>query len=181
MDSYGARSGTDPKTVDIVNAPTRPEPPICPVDERAALEDRLGYQRTTLLLKCGGLTAAQLALASVPPSSMSLLGLIRHLSAVEAWFHSYDGMPDHMFFWGYVPGATDGFEVDVSHAAEDLASYQASVTRSREAVAGRLLDEAPPGEDYSLRWIYLHMIEEYARHNGHADLLRERIDGATGE
>ena len=181
MDPDGARSGTDPKTADIVNAPTRPEPPICPVDERAALEDRLEYQRTTLLLKCGWLTAAQLALASVPPSSMSLLGLIRHLSAVEAWFQSYDGMPDHMFFWDYVPGATDGFEVDLSHAAEDLASYQASVTRSREAVAGRLLDDAPPGEDYSLRWIYLHLIEEYARHNGHADLLRERIDGATGE
>ena len=79
-------------------------------------------------------------------------------------------------------GATDGFEeVDVARAADDLASYQASVARSREAVAGRSLEEACPGEDYTLRWIYLHMIEEYARHNGHADLLRERIDGATGE
>jgi len=81
-----------------------------------------------------------------------------------------------------VPGSTEGFEeVDVARAADDLASYQASVTRSREAVAGCSLDESSSGEAYTLRWIYLHMIEEYARHNGHADFLRERIDGATGE
>jgi len=85
-------------------------------------------------------------------------------------------------FWDHVPGSTEGGnEVDIARAADDLASYQASVARSREAVAGRSLDEASPGEDYTLRWIYLHMIEEYARHNGHADFLRERIDGATGE
>ena len=154
-----------------------------PLDhERSALEDRLDYQRSTLLLKCGGLTPEQLTLRSVPPSTLSLLGLVRHLSGVEAWFHSYDGQPDHMYFWDYVPGSTEGCdEVDITRAADDLASYKASVARSREAVAGRSLDEASPGEDYTLRWIYLHMIEEYARHNGHADLLRERIDGATGE
>jgi len=162
--------------------PERADPPINPIDERAALVDRLEYQRTTLLLKCGGLTPEQLALRSVPPSTLSLLGLVRHLSGVEAWFHSYDGQPDHMYFWDYVPGSTEGGdEVDISRAADDLASYQASVARSRAAVAGRSLDEASPGENYTLRWIYLHMIEEYARHNGHADLLRERIDGATGE
>ena len=61
------------------------------------------------------------------------------------------------------------------------ASYLASVERSRSAVAGVSLDEPIPGEDHTLRWVYLHMIEEYARHNGHADLLRECIDGATGE
>ncbi|WP_344112374.1 DinB family protein [Kribbella alba] len=162
--------------------PERSEPPNDPIDERAALEDRLEFQRTTLLLKCGGLTPEQLALRSVPPSTLSLLGLVRHLSAVEAWFHSYDGQPDHQYFWDYVPGSTGGGDnVDITRAADDLASYQASVARSREAVAGRSLDEASPGEDYTLRWIYLHMIEEYARHNGHADFLRERIDGATGE
>ncbi|XVU29589.1 DUF664 domain-containing protein [Actinoplanes sp. CA-054009] len=75
--------------------PERPEPPIDPVDERSALDDRLEFQRTTLLLKRGGLTPAQLALRSVPPSAMSLLGLVRHLSAVEAWFHAYDEQPDH--------------------------------------------------------------------------------------
>ncbi|HKC28635.1 MAG TPA: DinB family protein [Jatrophihabitans sp.] len=159
--------------------PVRPDPPINPTDERAALEDRLEFQRTTLLMKCGGLKPEQLALRSVPPSTLSLLGLIRHLSAVEAWFHSYDGQPDHQYFWDY--GSTASGDVDITRAADDLASYQASVARSRAAVAGRSLDEASPGEDYTLRWIYLHMIEEYARHNGHADFLRERIDGATGE
>jgi hypothetical protein len=162
--------------------PDRPEPPNNPADERTALEGRLDYQRATLLLKCGGLTPEQLMQQSVPPSTLSLLGLVRHMSAVEAWFHGYDGQPDHLFFWNYVPGGTDSFDgVDVAHASDDLASYQASVARSREAVAERGLDEALPGEDFTLRWIYLHMIEEYARHNGHADLLRERIDGATGE
>jgi hypothetical protein len=164
------------------STPERAVPPNNPVDERAALEDRLEFQRTTLLVKCGGLTPEQLALRSVPPSTLSLLGLVRHLSGVEAWFHEYDGQPDHLYFWDYVPGSTGGSgKVDVARAADDLASYQASVARSREAVAGLSLDEVSPGEDYTLRWIYLHMIEEYARHNGHADFLRERIDGATGE
>jgi hypothetical protein len=164
------------------STPERPEPSTNPIDERAALEDRLEYQRTTLLMKCGGLTPEQLALQSVPPSTMSLLGLVRHLSGVEAWFHGFDGRPDHQFFHDYVEGESSGFrDVDVARAADDLASYQASVARSREAVAGRNLDEVLPDEDYSLRWIYLHMIEEYARHNGHADFLREQIDGATGE
>ncbi|PKH41063.1 DinB family protein [Nocardioides alpinus] len=162
--------------------PARPEPASSPVDERAALDDRLDYQRTTLLLKCGGLTPEQLVQQSVPPSNLSLLGLVRHLSGVEAWFHSYDGQPDHMFFWNYVPGSTDGFgEVSADRATDDLASYHASVERSRAAVQGRDLSEAVSGEEHTLRWIYLHMIEEYARHNGHADLLREHIDGATGE
>ena len=163
------------------STPERLEPPNNPIDERAALDDRLEFQRTTLLLKCGGLTPEQLALRSVPPSRLSLLGLVRHLSAVEAWFHAYDGQPDHMFFWDYVPGSPRSDEVDIAHAADDLASYQESVARSRKAVAGLSLDAVSPGDDYTLRWIYLHMIEEYARHNGHADFLRERIDGTTGE
>ncbi len=168
--------------VPIWTTPERPEPPHHPVDERAALEDRLDFQRTTLLLKCGGLTHEQLAEQSVLASNLSLLGLIRHMSAVEAWFHSYDGQPDHPFFWNYVFGESDGFDnIDADRAAEDLASYHASVERSRHAVAERGLDEVVPGEDYTLRWVYLHMIEEYARHNGHADLIREHIDGVTGE
>ena len=74
-------------------APERREPPHDPVDERTALEDRLDYHRTTLLMKCGGLTPHQLVQQSVPPSNLSLLGLVRHLSGVEAWFHGYDGRP----------------------------------------------------------------------------------------
>ncbi|WP_235537078.1 DinB family protein [Nocardioides sp. Soil805] len=162
--------------------PERREPSHEPVDERTALEDRLDYQRTTLLVKCGGLTPDQLVQQSAPPSNISLLGLVRHLSGVEAWFHGYDGRPDHQFFWNYVPGASDGFSgVTADRADDDLASYLASVERSRRAVRDRALDDVVPGERDTLRWIYLHLIEEYARHNGHADILRERIDGATGE
>lgn len=162
--------------------PERHDPPHDPVDERTALEDRLDYHRTTLLMKCGGLTPHQLVEQSVPPSNLSLLGLVRHLSGVEAWFHTYDGRPDHQFFWNYVPGVSDGFGgVSADRADDDLASYLASVERSRQAVKDRTLDDVVPGEHDTLRWIYLHMIEEYARHNGHADILRERIDGATGE
>lgn len=161
--------------------PERVEPPQIALDERAALDARLDYQRATLLIKCAGLAPEQLALRANPPSTLSLLGLVRHLSAVEAWFHDYDGRPDHMYFWDYDPDA-DSDEVDIARSGDDLASYRASVARSRAAVAGRGLDELTPSDgDYSLRWIYLHMIEEYARHNGHADFLRERIDGATGE
>ena len=126
--------------------PERPEPPNNPVDERAALEDRLDFQRTTLLLKCGGLTPEQLALRSVPPSTISLLGLVRHLSAVEAWFHGYDGQPDHAFFHNYVPNANNSFEdVDVARATDDLASYHASVARSRAAVPGATSARRCPG------------------------------------
>jgi Protein of unknown function (DUF664) len=97
-------------------------------------------------------------------------------------FTECDGRPDHQFFWNYLQGASDGFSgVSADRADDDLASYLASVERSRRAVRDRALDEVVPGEHDTLRWIYLHMIEEYARHNGHADILRERIDGATGE
>ncbi|MFF5081045.1 DUF664 domain-containing protein [Actinoplanes sp. NPDC000266] len=117
----------------------------------------------------------------VRDKALSLLGLVRHLSAVEAWFHAYDGRPDHHYFWDYVPGARNSADVTVARADDDLDAYLASVARSRAAVAGRGLDDRNPGEPHTLRWIYLHMIEEYARHNGHADFLRERIDGTTGE
>ena len=161
--------------------PGRPEPSQVPAGERIALEQRLDFQRATLLLKCAGLTPAQLALRACPPSTLSLLGLVRHLSRVEAWFHDYDRQPDDQYFWDYQPGADAGV-TDASRAEEDLASYHRSVQRARAAVAGLSLDEIMPAYgEYSLRWVYLHMIEEYARHNGHADFLRERIDGATGE
>jgi hypothetical protein len=126
--------------------PERPEPPNNPVDERAALEDRLDFQRTTLLLKCGGLTPEQLALRSVPPSPLSLLGLVRHLSAVEAWFHGYDGRPDHLFFHNYVPDAANSFEaVDVARAADDPASYHASVAGRARRCSGATSARRCPG------------------------------------
>jgi hypothetical protein len=137
-----------------------------------------------LLLKCAGLQAEQLAVRSCPPSSLSLLGLVRHMTEVEAWFHDFDRQPEGE--WYATDDDPDGCfsSVDATRADMDLTAYRASVDRARDAVNGVGLDElapTPDDEPVSLRWIYLHMIEEYARHNGHADLLRERIDGATGD
>jgi hypothetical protein len=107
------------------------------------------------------------------------------LTEVEQWFHDSDGEPVGDWYSTEEDPNACFSAVDPSRAEEDLAAYRASVERSRAAVSGRALDELSPepdeGRPVSLRWIYLHMIEEYARHNGHADLLRERIDGVTGE
>jgi len=163
--------------------PERAETPRTPPDERASLETWLDYHRATLLRKCAGLEPEQLAQRSCPPSSLSLLGLVRHMTIVEPWFHDFDDQPALDLYCSdeWPDGEFD--LVDPARAAEDLAAYRASVERSRAAVAGRSLDDLASGTraPTSLRWIYQHMIEEYARHNGHADLIRERIDGATGD
>ena len=163
--------------------PDRPETPQTPSDELISLETWLDYHRATLLKKCAGLTPEQLATRSCLPSSLSLLGLVRHMTVVEPWFHDFDDLPDLDLY--VTEENPDGeFDlVDPARAAEDLEAYKASIERSRAAVAGRGLDELAPGakKPISLRWIYMHMIEEYARHNGHADLIWERIDGATGD
>jgi hypothetical protein len=161
--------------------PDRPDTPRVPPDERTSLATWLDYHRVTLLRKCAGLTPEQLAERSCPPSPLSLLGLVRHMTIVESWFHSFDGLPGLDLYCTDDNPAGDFELVDPAQAGEDLAAFQASVARSRAAVAGRELDDLVPKEPISLRWVYQHMIEEYARHNGHADLLRERIDGATGD
>ena len=164
----------------------RVHPPRTPVDERDSLESWLEFHRATLLMKCAGLDPEQLATRSCPPSSLSLLGLVRHMTEVEPWFHDFDGEPAGEWY-STDDDPDDAFDsVDPPRADADLAAYHASVDRARRAVQGRSLDDISPEPDHhgvevSLRWIYQHMIEEYARHNGHADLLRERIDGATGD
>ncbi len=164
-------------------ATERTETPRTPRDERASLETWLDFHRATLLMKCGGLEPEQLATRSCQPSSLSLLGLVRHMTEVETWFHDFDGQPHGE--WYCTEDEPDGeFDlVDPGRADADLAAYYASVDRARAAVEGRGLDDLAPGarKPTSLRWIFQHMIEEYARHNGHADLLRERIDGVTGD
>jgi hypothetical protein len=162
----------------------RVDPPKTPGDERSSLESWLEFHRATLLMKCSGLEPELLATRSCPPSSLSLLGLVRHMTEVEGWFHDFDGKPEGE--WYSTDADPDGgFDsVDPARADEDLAAYHASIDRARRAVDGLDLDALSPSPDVeavSLRWIYQHMIEEYARHNGHADLLRERIDGATGD
>jgi hypothetical protein len=104
------------------------------------------------------------------------------MAEVEKWFHVFDGQPARQFFSSPDNPEADFEDLDPRQADRDLAVYQASVIRSRAAVIGRSLDDLipGPGKPTSLRWVYQHMIEEYARHNGHADLLRERIGGATG-
>jgi len=158
---------------------------ILVTDERMSLETWLDFHRATLLRKCAGLTAGQLVTKSCPPSSLSLLGLIRHMTDVEGWFHDFDGEPSAPFYWR--EDARDAaFEpLDPATADDDLAAFHVSVARARAAAAGRGLDDLCPcpgcDEPASLRWVYQHMIEEYARHNGHADLIREAIDGSTGD
>jgi uncharacterized damage-inducible protein DinB len=169
-------------------AVNRTDPPIA-AGERAMLEAWLDFHRDTLLIKCQGLTDDQLKAWSAPPSSLSLLGLVRHMTDVERnWFLRVLAEQDAPPIY-YTPENQDGEFDDVAAAdvAADLARYRAMVDRCRAVAAGYPdLDVIATGTrggqpyEFSLRWIYMHMVEEYARHNGHADLLRERIDGATG-
>jgi hypothetical protein len=157
-------------------------------DERTALDQLLDYQRGTLLSKCAGLTAAQLKQRSTPPSALSLLGLVRHMTEVERWWFRMHGNAE-VLEWLYDPdlNGADFDDTADADAAGNIAAYWDEVEAARAAVAGKSLDTVVPSRgDHpertrDIRWIYLHMIEEYARHNGHADLLREAIDGATGD
>jgi Protein of unknown function (DUF664) len=150
-------------------------------DERPMLQAFLDWHRATLLYKCQGLTGEQLAERAVPPSELSLLGLIRHLTRAErAWFRQR--FADEPVEDAY--GRDEAFQAtDPARAAADYARYTEEIKRCDAAAANPPLDATftHDGEAVSLRLIYLHMIEEYARHLGHADLLRERIDGTTGE
>ncbi|MFD8154342.1 DinB family protein [Streptomyces sp. NPDC059720] len=156
-------------------------------DERRMLVDMLGAQRTTLELKCSGL-AAELAVRSVEPSTLSLLGLVRHLADVERrWFRQVLAGQDAPPVFSSAAEPDGDFDGATGDPRVIEAAWEA--WRTEVDFAERFTDRAPhlevEGEDawrgtVSLRWVLLHMIEEYARHNGHADLLRERIDGSIG-
>jgi uncharacterized damage-inducible protein DinB len=154
--------------------------------ERQMLEAWLDFHRQTLLGKCSGLTAEQLRQRSAPPSTLSLLGLVRHMADVErGWFRRRIAGEDIAFLYSSEADPDGEFDnVEGAGAEQDFAAYLREVELARQAAAGRELDETfyhtRHKANMSVRWVYLHMIEEYARHNGHADLLRERIDGATG-
>jgi pimeloyl-ACP methyl ester carboxylesterase/uncharacterized damage-inducible protein DinB len=171
----------------------RPEPPPA-ADETATLLGFLDYQRATLEWKCSGLDSAGLQ-ATVAASSMTLGGLLKHLTYVEdLWFSRFLHGQDKQPPWDTVDWKADP-DWDWHSAAEDTPEqlrtlWRSAVDRSRslvaDALAGDGMDQParrawPDGRAPSLRWIVCHMIEEYARHNGHADLLRESIDGSTGE
>lgn len=171
----------------------RPEPPLAS-DETATLLGFLEFMRATLEWKCAGLDAAGLN-ATVGPSSMTLGGMLKHLAYVEdQWcsrsLHGHDPRPP----WDTVDWTADP-DWDWHSATEDTPEqlrtlWQDAVARSRSLVADALADGGmdrlarrtwADGRAPSLRWIICHLIEEYARHNGHADLLRESVDGLTGE
>jgi uncharacterized damage-inducible protein DinB len=152
-------------------------------DDRPILEGFLNWQRATLLNVCAGLDGERLAARPIPASSLSLLGLIRHLAKVERiWFRQRAaGQPVAPM---YDPALGKSADFDLTEAGEaeaDVARLEAEWRLADEAVADIAFDHTfdVNGELFSLRMVYVHMIYEYARHNGHADLLRESIDGVT--
>ena len=151
--------------------------------EREMLERWLEFHRMTLLLKCEGLDGASRKARPVGTSKLSLHGLIRHMAEVERnWFRGVlAGDTDAPYIFGDSEDA-EMVPLDEARWEDDLNIWHAECDFSRKEVASRSLDDTGlnRGEPCSLRWIYLHMIEEYARHNGHADLIREMVDGRVG-
>ncbi len=163
---------------------SRIDPPLV-ADERVMLDAWLDYHRETLSWKCEGLSDEQLKRAAVPPSNLTLLGLVRHMAEVErGWFADLCGLDEAGPYSTSDDPDADFDNVETADVAADLETFAREVSTYREHVARLPLDAVKPGRrgrEFSLRWIYVHMIEEYARHNGHADLIREAIDGTTGD
>jgi uncharacterized damage-inducible protein DinB len=169
-----------------MTADTRVDPPF-EADERTMLDAWLEFHRATLAMKCDGLSDDQLRARAVPPSSISLLGLVRHMAEVERnWFRRVlagEDAPGRYYTDDDPDGDFDN--VDTADVAEAFDFWNAECARGREVAGAMDLDQVGNtkrrGSDVSLRWVLVHMIEEYARHNGHADFLRERIDGTVGD
>ena len=163
----------------------RTEPPYVS-DELTSLQEWLRFHRETLLFKCEGLTHEQLATRSVSPSGMSLLGLVRHMTDVERWwFRANLGGAALEGPFGPKDNLSGDFDdLDSMPAQQVWEAFRAECSAADAAAAGLPLETTFPHQRHGaidLRWLYVHMIEEYARHNGHADLLREAVDGTTGD
>jgi hypothetical protein len=144
-------------------------------DERSLLDGWLDYYRLAMVRKCAGLRFDQLAQRSCPPSTMSLAGLVRHLTEMERAYAQRLADPGLALRYVTPEGPDADFdEVSPAGVQADMVTFTEHWERSRAVLAALPLDDR-------LRWHYLYLIKEYARHLGHADLLRERIDGATGE
>jgi len=154
-------------------------------DERSTLLAFLEWQRATLERKCEGLDADQLRTRSAPPSSLSLLGLVRHMADVErGWFRRTLAGEEVGDIYSTADDEDGDFDnVDTADVDEAFATWRDECTRADEIVSRRALEATGfqrTGREVSMRWILMHMIEEYSRHNGHADLIREMVDGAVG-
>jgi hypothetical protein len=164
---------------------TRAEPPAT-ADERETLISFLDWHRATFELKCAGVAPERLSERGVPPSSLSLHGMARHLAGVERWWFRIQFAGEDVPLLYYSDDDPDqDFDDLGGDVAEAFEVWREECRRSREIVAAAAsLDETgtrrTTGEPFTLRWLLVRLIAEYARHNGHADLLRERIDGATG-
>jgi uncharacterized damage-inducible protein DinB len=173
----GRMTWTAPEVTRTGGSLTAPEPEL--------LRGLLDWHRSTLLLKCAGLSGEQLATAPLAPSNLTLLGLVRHLSKVErTWFRQrFRGERIDTLYSTPQRPDVDFEDVDPARAEEDYRRLLAEQESARRAVADASLDETfidSDGGKVSLRLVFNHMIGEYARHNGHADLIRQHVDGVTG-
>jgi Protein of unknown function (DUF664) len=167
-----------------VSAPAdnRTEPPA-DADERDLLVGWLEFHRSTLARKCAGLSEEQLRRCPVPPSSLSLIGLVRHLTEIERLYlrHGFAGEPLSPLLYVGDDEPEGDFDL-LDDVAGSMATWHEHVAAAREHVAAAPdLDARGARSPETLRWVLAKVGQEYARHNGHADLLRQVIDGATGE
>ncbi len=161
-----------------------PQPPDG--DERSLLVGWLAFHRSALEAKCAGLDAAQLVARSAPPSPLSLLGLVRHVTEMERVYAVWALGPkaDLEWVWGdYTDGGPEwDIDVDATMVDESMAAWERERLSADERIGRHAsLDSIGAGNGHSVRWNLQKLVGEYARHNGHADLIRERIDGQTGE
>jgi hypothetical protein len=158
--------------------------PAPQADERATLEGWLDFYRATLVNKANGLDHSQVREPAVAPSPLTLLGLVQHMAEVErTWFRRALGEDVPRIYPDGSERDDGGFRLTTDARFESARqTWEVEVARSRENAAARRLDDvcSHQGMEVSLRWIYGHVIAEYARHAGHADLIRERVDGSTG-
>jgi hypothetical protein len=154
--------------------------------EREMLQGWLDFHRQTLLGKCTGLTGEQLKLRGFGPSTLTLLGLVRHMAEVERWWFRINGAGQrhaHLYCSEESPDG-DFDDIAPADAEADFAIFRQEVLLADETMREYSLEHEFPhprtGSTMNIRWVYVHMIEEYARHNGHADFIREGIDGVTG-
>jgi hypothetical protein len=154
-------------------------------DERSILLGWLAFHRDALAAKCHGLTNEQLVERSASPSALSLLGIVRHMAEMERVYGVWALGPkaDLEWVWGtYENDEEHDIDCDASMVQESLRVWREEMRKTDEALTGhQTLDGLGKGNGHSVRWNLAKLVGEYARHNGHADLLRERIDGQTGE